>query len=152
MKETIYSPITGNAVSMREVPDPVFTENILGIGLAILPTASTVVAPFDGTVSEVTGTNHAICLTSDTGLELLIHLGINTVRLKGQGFQRYVEKGQRIKRGDSLLEFDFTLCDGKILHAVSPCLVSNEAQFPVHFMHEGAVCAGETPIMHCGTE
>jgi glucose-specific phosphotransferase system IIA component len=150
-EETVYSPITGTAVLMQEVPDPVFTENILGVGLAIWPTESKVVAPFDGIVSEVTGTNHAICLTSDAGLELLIHLGINTVKLKGQGFQRYVKKGQRIKRGDPLIEFDFSLCDGKILHAISPCLVANGERFSVHFTHLGAVCAGETPILHCGT-
>lgn len=105
-ESTMASPMTGKLLSINEVPDQVFAEKMMGDGFAIEPTDGTVVSPVEGKITTVFPTKHAIGITSVTGREVLIHIGIDTVKLGGEGFTVYVEEGQSIHIGDKLVEFD----------------------------------------------
>ncbi|MHC5324844.1 MULTISPECIES: beta-glucoside-specific PTS transporter subunit IIABC [Priestia] len=102
----ITNPIKGNVVPLNEVTDDVFALETMGKGIAINPVEGTVVAPFNGEVVSLFPTKHAICLSSDDGVEMLIHVGINTVQLDGKYFESHVEQGKRISKGQTLLTFD----------------------------------------------
>lgn len=94
----IAAPLTGKVIPVTEVPDPVFAEKVLGDGIAVDPTEGTVYSPVDGTIFQIAHTFHAMGIESDDGLEILVHLGIDTVKLEGKGFQSFVEVGQKVKR------------------------------------------------------
>lgn len=102
----VYAPIDGTVVPIAEFPDAVFSQEVLGPGCGILPTGKTVFAPFNGTVIQAADTLHAVGLASDDGMELLIHVGVDTVDMGGKGFRYYVKDGQKVRRGDKLIEFD----------------------------------------------
>ena len=102
--ETILAPMTGTAVAITEVPDPIFIEKILGDGVAIVPTEGKVVSPVDGTVSKVAETGHIYAVTSDNGVEVVIHVGLETVALNGKCFQIHVKEGDKVKAGDLLAD------------------------------------------------
>ena len=102
----VESPVKGMTVPMSEVGDSMFSNGILGEGIAIKPTDGKIYAPVDGTVSATFETKHAIGIKSDDGLELLIHIGIDTVKLSGKPFKQFVEKDAQVKKGDLLIEFD----------------------------------------------
>ena len=104
--ETILAPMTGTAVAITEVPDPIFIEKILGDGIAIVPTEGKVVSPVDGTVSKVAETGHIYAVTSDNGVEVVIHVGLETVALNGKCFQIHVKEGDKVKAGDLLADAD----------------------------------------------
>ena len=104
--ETILAPMTGTAVAITEVPDPIFIEKILGDGIAIVPTEGKVVSPVDGTVSKVAETGHIYAVTSDNGVEVVIHVGLETVALNGKCFQIHVKEGQFTQFGDLRLDED----------------------------------------------
>ena len=107
------------------VSDPVFSQLMLGKGIAIEPTQGRVVAPFDGTILLVFHTMHALGLQSDTGVELLIHIGLETVKLNGKHFKSYVQVGDRVKIGDLLMEFDIEKIKSEGYQMVTPIIVSN---------------------------
>lgn len=102
----VYAPADGRVIPIAEFPDAVFSQEILGPGCGILPTGNTVIAPFNGTVIQAADTFHAVGLASDDGLELLIHVGVDTVDMGGKGFRYYVKDGQKVRRGDQLIAFD----------------------------------------------
>ncbi|MBS2140706.1 PTS glucose transporter subunit IIA [Escherichia coli] len=101
----IMAPLSGEIVNIEDVPDVVFAEKIVGDGIAIKPTGNKMVAPVDGTIGKIFETNHAFSIESDSGVELFVHFGIDTVELKGEGFKRIAEEGQRGKVGDTVIEF-----------------------------------------------
>ena len=103
---TVYAPFGGNAIAMEEIPDPVFSEGILGKGCGLEPAEETVCAPFNGTVTQVIDTKHAVGVTSKDGVELLIHVGMDTVAMNGEGFTNTVKEGQEVKKGDLILTMD----------------------------------------------
>ncbi len=103
---SVYAPVTGEAISYTEIADPTFASGVLGKGVGICPEQGEVVAPFDGTVTMVFDTKHAVGLESEDGTELLIHIGINTVELKGKHFEAFTANGTKVKKGDKLLSFD----------------------------------------------
>lgn len=121
----IVSPLTGKVLSIEEVPDQVFSEKMLGDGLAIEPEEGKVVSPIDGRVVTIFPTNHAIGLVTNEGLEILIHIGIDTVELNGEGFKRIVEKDEKIKKGDLLMEFDVDLIKEKGKSPITPIIITN---------------------------
>lgn len=102
---TIYAPLEGKCIPMEKIPDAAFAEGILGQGCGIEPDGEAVYAPFDGTITLVADTRHSVAITSRDGMELLIHVGIDTVDMDGKGFQVFVEAGQRVVMGDKLLTF-----------------------------------------------
>lgn len=121
----ILSPLAGTAIALEDVPDPTFAEGILGLGAAVEPSEGKVVAPADGTVGTLFDTHHAIGLNLDNGAELLIHIGINTVELNGEGFTAHVSEGERVKRGQALITFDKDLIASKGYKTVTPVIVTN---------------------------
>lgn len=128
-KEIIGSPIEGEAVLISEVSDPTFGEEILGKGIAIIPSVGKVVAPVDGTVEMVFDTKHAITMTSDSGVEILIHVGLDTVTLQGAPFTTHVEGGQKVKAGDLMLEFDIEAIKAAELDIISPMVICNSGDY-----------------------
>ncbi|MDE6281399.1 MAG: glucose PTS transporter subunit IIA [Oscillospiraceae bacterium] len=103
---TVYAPVSGTAIPNQEIPDETFAAGVLGQGVGINPSEGVVVAPFDGEISSVTDTHHAVGVTSPDGMELLIHVGVDTVAMNGEGFQCFVQEGQQVKAGDKLIAFD----------------------------------------------
>ena len=101
----VYSPMSGKIIPIKEIGDGVFSEEILGPGCGIEPNEEVVIAPFDGTISTVAETKHAIGITSNEGVELLIHVGMDTVSMNGDGFTVKVQVGQKVHAGQSLLSF-----------------------------------------------
>lgn len=124
-KKVICSPMNGEIIELEKVPDEVFKSKMMGDGFAVVPTDGRVVSPVDGEIIKVFKTKHAVLILSDTGLELIVHIGLDTVELAGNGFTVHVENGQRVRVGDLLLEVDlnYIVKQGKSL--VSPVVVSN---------------------------
>lgn len=125
VKENIVSPIKGNAIPLTEVKDAAFASEMLGKGLAIIPSEGKVFAPFDGTVEALFSTKHAIGLKSESGLEILIHIGIDTVKLEGKGFTSHIEQGDIVKKGQLLVEFDIPFIKAKGYDVTTPIMVTN---------------------------
>ncbi|MFP3846222.1 beta-glucoside-specific PTS transporter subunit IIABC [Priestia filamentosa] len=121
----IYSPIKGKSVELKEVNDAVFSEGILGKGVAIIPTEGKVFAPVDGIVTAFFDTHHAIGITGEHGSEILIHVGIDTVNLRGRYYTPKVTKGQNVKKGDLLLEFDMDGIKTEGYDIITPFIITN---------------------------
>ena len=128
-KDTVYSPMEGKLIPMEEVPDETFASKALGDGVAVIPESGKVYAPFDGQVEMVYDTKHAIGLVSEDGMELLIHVGINTVELGGKYFSAKAENGQKMKKGDLLLEFDMDGIQKAGYPVVTPVIVTNSDDY-----------------------
>ncbi|WP_416148219.1 PTS glucose transporter subunit IIA [Salipaludibacillus sp. HK11] len=123
--ERITTPINGNIVDITEVPDPVFSQKMMGEGIAIEPSDGEVVSPVDGEVVQVFPTKHAVGLKTKSGLELLIHIGLETVNLDGEGFEAFVKAGDKVKRGDTLVSFDLDIIKEKATSTISPLIITN---------------------------
>jgi len=121
----IIAPISGEIVAIEDVPDVVFAEKIVGDGIAIRPTGNKMVAPCDGEIGKIFETNHAFSLESDSGIELFVHFGIDTVELKGEGFTRIAQEGQKVKMGDTIIEFDLEFLKDKAKSILTPVVISN---------------------------
>lgn len=143
----IDCPVSGNAMLLTEVKDEIFAGEILGKGFAVVPEEGKVYAPFDGTVDMIADTKHALGLKSDNGIELLIHVGLNTVELNGEGFTVYAKQGQQIKKGQLLMEFNLEQLKNAGYDTTIPVIVTNpqDAQ-EIKLIEEGAVKAF-TPIL-----
>lgn len=122
---TIVSPIKGEAVELSKVSDPTFGEGMLGKGIAIVPTEGKVYAPADGEISMMFETRHAVSMVTTQGVELLIHVGLDTVSLKGDGFEAHVQSGDQVKQGDLLLTVDLAKIKEAGLDTISPVVVCN---------------------------
>jgi PTS system beta-glucosides-specific IIC component len=122
---SILSPLAGEVVPMSEVSDITFREGMLGDGIAIKPSAGRVVSPVDGTLNVVFQTGHALAVTSDDGVEILIHIGMDTVKLKGEHFSVHVSTGDRVKTGDLLIEFDIEGITSSGYDTITPVVIAN---------------------------
>ena len=121
----IASPLKGKAIALADVPDPTFAEGILGQGAAVEPSEGLVVAPGDGEVTTIFDTKHAVGLQLDNGVELLIHVGINTVEMNGDGFEAFVKEGDKVKKGDKLVKFDIEKIKAAGYATATPVIVTN---------------------------
>jgi PTS system D-glucosamine-specific IIC component len=140
----ISSPVTGVAADLSTAPDEGFAGKMMGDGAVVTPTDAIVKAPVDGTVTFVFDTKHAIGFTTDSGLEMLLHIGIDTVKLNGQGFEVFVENGQKVKKGDSLMKLDLDFLKANAPSVTSPILCTNlEDNQKVRLLKNGAIKAGE---------
>jgi len=147
-KVNIYSPMKGQVIDISKVNDDSFANEVTGKGVAIIPESGKVAAPFDGTVSMVFNTKHAIGLTSKEGIELLIHVGIDTVKLEGKHFNALVKRGDPIKKGELLLEFDKEAIQKAGYDCTTPITVTNSADYlDVIGVEEGKVETGERIMM-----
>lgn len=125
--DIIYSPVKGKIIPITEVPDETFATKILGDGIAIEPSEGIVYSPVEGTVVQVFRTGHAIGIKSEGGSEILIHVGIDTVNMKGEGFKTFVSKGEKVKIGDKLIEVDLDLVKQKAKSTITPVIITNTA-------------------------
>lgn len=121
----LVAPISGKVVDLSQVPDEVFSQKMAGDGVAIEPSDDLVVAPADGTISLIFKTNHAFAMTLDNGLELLIHIGIDTVELDGEGFERLGEEGAKVKAGTPIVKINRKFFEEKGYSTITPVLVTN---------------------------
>ncbi len=128
-RKTVAAPIKGEVVELKNVPDKTFAEKTLGDGIAIIPKEGKVYAPADGEISCVIDTKHAVAMTSNEGLELMIHVGLETVALQGKHFKTYVKNGDKVKKGDLLLEFDLNAIKKEGYNTITPVLVTNINEF-----------------------
>jgi len=122
---SLIAPITGRTIDLSNVPDKVFAEKLAGDGIAIDPTGDVIVAPTDGELTLVFKTMHAFAITLANGAELLIHIGIDTVSLNGEGFQQLVEAGAMVKAGTPIIKIDRDFILSKGLSLITPVLITN---------------------------
>ncbi len=127
--DEIFAPLAGQAVAITEVPDPTFAEGMLGDGIAIIPTDGKVYAPCDATVDMMFSTGHAVSLIADFGAEILIHVGLETVSLEGKPFTIHAENGQKVKKGDLLIEADLEAIQAAGLQIITPVVVCNSGDY-----------------------
>lgn len=121
----VSAPIKGKTVELSQVNDPTFSECMLGKGVAIIPSEGKVYAPADGEISMMFDTHHAVSMVTTDGIEILIHIGLETVSLKGEGFEAHVQSGDQVKKGDLLLSMDLAKIKAEGLDIISPVVICN---------------------------
>ncbi|WP_152655963.1 PTS glucose transporter subunit IIA [Oceanobacillus sp. CFH 90083] len=121
----LFAPINGEVIPLEEVPDPVFAEKMMGDGIAIKPADGKVVSPIDGNIVQAFPTKHAVGIKASNGTEILIHIGLETVALDGEGFTIHVKEGDKVKKGDALVDVDLAVVGEKAVSTVTPMLITN---------------------------
>ncbi|MEX3441244.1 glucose-specific PTS transporter subunit IIBC [Staphylococcus hominis] len=144
VKETdIYAPGTGHIIPLSEVPDKVFSEKMMGDGIGFVPEKGEIVAPFDGTVKTIFPTKHAIGLESDTGIEVLIHIGIDTVKLNGEGFESLVDVNEPVTQGQPLMKINLAYLKEHAPSVVTPVIITNQGDKTLTFDDVDSVDPGK---------
>ncbi|MDH5160908.1 PTS glucose transporter subunit IIA [Heyndrickxia sp. FSL K6-6286] len=145
----IYAPINGQIISIEEVPDPVFNQKMMGEGVAVIPTEGSICSPVDGTILQVAPTKHAVGILAKDGSEILIHIGLETVALKGEGFQVAVTTGDKVSKGQRLIDVDWEYIKIHAKSIITPIVITNSShgdkQYIVTKEKEGI--QGETVII-----
>lgn len=136
-KKTVLAPAAGKAVSLKEVSDPTFSQEILGKGVAIIPSEGKIVAPADGTISVFFETKHAVSISAENGAEIIVHVGLDTVNLKGEHFTAHKQQGDKVKAGELLLEFDMEAIKAAGYDVITPVIICNTPDFPDMVCHTG---------------
>ncbi|WP_213992808.1 N-acetylglucosamine-specific PTS transporter subunit IIBC [Sodalis sp. dw_96] len=145
---SLISPLTGEIVPLEQVPDEGFASKAVGEGVAIRPTGNLVLSPANGTLVKMFGTHHAFCLETDTGAEVVVHIGIDTVNLQGQGFTCLVDEGSKVTQGQPILELDLDYLNANARSLISPVVVTNMDQFgAISATASGLVIAGESKLL-----
>ncbi|WP_261305240.1 PTS sugar transporter subunit IIA [Paenibacillus andongensis] len=148
LEEIILSPLSGKVLKLADVPDPVFASMPPECGIAIDPAAGTVLSPIDGEVVTMFPSKHAVVLRSDCGVELIIHIGLDTVAMKGEGFHAFVRRGDRVTVGQPLVDFSTELVKRKATSAITPMYIINpEAVDWFDLQLPDLAEAGVTPLM-----
>lgn len=150
--DIILAPVTGKAVALSEVPDPVFADKVLGDGAAIIPAEGKIVSPVNGEISTVAETGHAYGFTSEDGLEILVHVGLETVSLNGECFKVYVKPGDKVKAGDLVAEVDLKYLEEKKINPITPVLLCSDTEGKELQYTEGEVKAGESAVLTLAAE
>ncbi|RKQ30897.1 PTS system trehalose-specific EIIBC component [Oceanobacillus halophilus] len=145
--EIIYAPLSGAITGLENVPDPTFAQKMMGDGMAIEPTEGKVVSPVDGEIMLVAGTKHAVGVKGSSGVEILIHIGLETVALDGEGFEVHVQQGDQIKTGDTLVTFDLDFIKKNASSHITPVIITNGNDFvPQNIADETDAIAGQTKL------
>lgn len=147
VEETFFAPLNGKLLNIEEVPDPVFAQKMMGDGLAIEPSEGKVVSPVKGEIIQVFPTKHAVGIRTEIGLELLIHIGLDTVNMKGEGFTTHVSEGTKVEVGSPLVTFDLDLVKEKAASTITPIVITNFDAVESFTKHSNdQVSAGQTEI------
>ncbi|WP_066319700.1 PTS glucose transporter subunit IIA [Bacillus sp. FJAT-29814] len=145
----LYTPVNGKIIPLSEVPDPVFNQKMLGEGAAVMPSGGDIHSPVDGKIIQVAPTKHAIGILAEDGSEILIHVGLETVGLKGEGFNPLVGEGDKVTAGQPLMEVDWDYIGQHASSTVTPIVITNshdsKKQYEVTGETEGV--AGKTVIL-----
>ena len=128
-KEIIDSPIKGKVIKLSNIEDAAFASGVLGNGVAIMPTEGVVVSPVDGEITTLFPSLHAIGITSESGVEILIHVGLDTVQLGGKGFKAHIKQGDKVKKGQHLLDFNIEEIKNAGYSVVTPVVITNTANY-----------------------
>ncbi|MBP2033505.1 PTS system glucose-specific IIA component [Clostridium algifaecis] len=121
----LRAPVDGEIVDLSEVPDEIFANKIAGDGVAIKPTGDTIVAPANGMLSVIFNTNHAFGMVLENGAEIMVHIGIDTVELHGEGFERLAQQGTKVKMGDPIIKVDRNFIEGRGYSLITPMIITN---------------------------
>lgn len=144
----IKAPLTGEIVALEEVPDEVFAAKTVGDGVAIKPTKNKLVAPAEGVIRQLFPTGHAVGIETEAGVELLIHIGVDTVDLDGEGFEKLAQEGDQIKAGDELIKFNLDYIAEQAPSTITPVVITNVDQMVEFTVAEAAeVTAGEDKLL-----
>nr|WP_257882639.1 N-acetylglucosamine-specific PTS transporter subunit IIBC [Proteus terrae] len=144
----MIAPFDGEVVALKDVPDEAFSSGVVGDGIAIKPTSNIVMAPATGTVVKIFDTNHAFCIETDNGVEIIVHMGIDTVALGGKGFKRLVEEGADVKVGQPILELDLEYLNANAKSMISPVIVSNIDDFDKIAEQVAGVVVGNKTVIY----
>lgn len=131
----LYAPIMGKCIALEEVPDQVFAQKMMGEGVAFIPSSNQVFAPCDAMISMIASTKHAIGLVNQDGVEILIHVGLDTVNYNGKGFQLNVKKSQKVKKGDLLMSFDKEFFERENVSLITPMIITNHSKYALEYIH-----------------
>lgn len=147
-EEVIYSPADGTVMDLTDVPDPVFSQKMMGEGIAVEPSNGEIVSPAEGEVIQLFHTKHAVGIRTRSGIELLIHVGLETVNMNGEGFTAHIKEGDKVKVGDPLITCDLELIKEKASSTVIPIVIMNgEAVETIEPAGEKAAHKGETKLL-----
>lgn len=146
--EEVFACVSGELVKLENVPDPVFGQKFMGEGIAIKPSNGRVVAPVDGEITLVADTKHAFGIRTELGEEILVHIGLETVGLKGEGFNVLMKLGDKVTRGQTVVEADLNFIEKSGCNTIIPMVVTNSAEDKFKFEWENSkqVEAGETKV------
>ena len=144
--KTVLTPIRGKVLAQADIPDETFAQGILGPGCGIEPTGKTVYAPFDGTVEQVASTLHAVGLTSEDGIEILIHVGMDTVEMQGKSFEAQVKVDQKVKAGTPLLKIDLDAIRAAGHPTATALIVTNADDLPEMQIVGGGIVTAGAPL------
>lgn len=144
----IHAVVSGNSINIEKVNDSMFSKKLMGDGIAIIPNSDVVVAPCDGKINVLTETKHAFGIVSDDGVEILVHIGIDTVNLKGDGFKNEVSQGTIVKKGDPIIRFERERIASQGIDCTTIMVVLNHTEFSkVSCMTENDVVAGQDTVI-----
>lgn len=143
----LHTPVTGKMIKLEEVPDPVFSSGTMGKGVGFQPSDGTICAPCDGKIVMLAETLHAFGLETDSGAEILIHVGLDTVELNGEGFTKLVSEGKKVKSGTPIISVDLALMKEKGIVMTTPMVVTNSDDFRLQIHDCTDVTAGQTEVI-----
>ena len=123
----VYAPVDGHVVALESVDDEVFSQKLVGDGVAVMPMSNIFTAPIDGVVSKIFTTNHAYSIKSNQDLEVMVHIGLETVALEGKGFTRIANEGDEVKAGDSIIEVDLAYIKEHAKDIITPIIILDES-------------------------
>ena len=150
--DVLYAPVAGSAVPVAQVPDPAFAENMLGYGMAVIPSEGKVYAPCDATVENMFHTGHAVTLVAENGAEILVHIGLDTVKLGGKHFTVHCANGDKVKKGDLLIEFDLEAIKAEGYNTIVAMLVVNSKEFSEFQTSTGKMVTNADAVIELGGE
>ncbi len=147
-KIPILATQTGDLIGLESVPDNVFAQKVLGEGVAIIPQEDMVRSPVSGIVVDITDTKHAVCLTAEDGTDFLVHVGIDTVKLKGEGFEALVQAGDKVKAGDPILKVNLQVLKNNGVFAHTPTVIADMEGITLWVENQSKVVAGQTVVAY----
>lgn len=142
-ERAVYSPADGVAIKLSDVPDDAFSQGILGLGAAVIPKNGNIYSPVDGEIMDITDTKHAFCITADDGTEILLHIGVDTVKLKGEGFCVKIVSGDKVKAGTKIAEVDLEVLEKNSISKHTPVILTEAQNYNITQVHEGNVTGGK---------
>jgi len=145
-KRELLSPVKGEVIELDKVDDPVFSGKMMGEGFAVIPSDNKIVSPCNGTIVQVFKTKHAIIIRDEFGLEIIIHVGLDTVKLKGEGFDVKVKDGQSVNKGDLLMTVDFKYLKEQGKPIVTPIVITNMSGVTIKNINTGLVNKGDVAL------
>ncbi|MCW5197007.1 PTS glucose transporter subunit IIA [Buchnera aphidicola] len=143
----IFAPISGTIHNIKKVPDEVFSKKIIGDGIAIEPSGNKIVAPVQGIIGTIFKTMHAFSIVTKNKIEIFVHFGIDTILLKGKGFQKIAQENQKVNVGDTIIKYDLDFLTKKAKSIITPIIISNVKHNKIIKKYEGQAIEGKTIIM-----